>query len=371
VLAVATLAYPDHQKKKGLEWSKPAQIGALVLNILFQLATAVANVVASWFGPVSIVAPTTLGSMLLFSMIMFGLIVRLEKFSKETRVGTYMITVAVVLLPVVGPEAQEGQDILHLLSQPLAATWSALLIAASIVSTVGLVFIAKRVGEGTMEKKTKASFICNLVAQTAAGVLGLSLARMLILVTGPALVVTIILAGISGAIQGYACILQSTTVNQNTFVPASTAANIAANALTGIIVWRDLATVQSGVGYVCTFILMILGIYLLSDLDLCADLCARQDTDIMSAKQDTDSMVDEEIEGMTNSLQVSPIDKESTVSVDYDQPIVVDEEVECMSNSLQVSPIDKEITVAVDYDQPIVADHGITKRSCHSNAESG
>jgi len=92
VLATAALAYPNAQREKGAnEWSALAQLSALVLNIILQLANSAVNVIASWFGPVSVVLPTILSAQLLFNMVVFGLLIRLEKFSKETRVGTYVL----------------------------------------------------------------------------------------------------------------------------------------------------------------------------------------------------------------------------------------------------------------------------------------
>ena len=232
VLATAALAYPDAQRSKGIEWSRLAQIGAFVLNITIQLANSGVNVVASWFGPVSIVLPTIVSAQLLFNMIMFGVLIRLEKFSKETRVGTYLLVLATVLLPIVGPSAQQEQDIVKLLLQPVATAWTALLFAGMLGSAIGLPIVNRMNGEGTAAKKSRLCFLLNIVAQTTAGVLGVTLSKAFVLVDGLALVITIILWAVTGLVHMYAVVLQATTVSQATFVPSLVAANISINAIT-------------------------------------------------------------------------------------------------------------------------------------------
>ena len=139
VLATAILAYPDAQKVRGNPWSPCAQHLALLLSLLFQVGIAIATIAATWFGPVSIVVPTSCSAQLLFNMGMFGVILGLESFTKSMRVGAYVVVLAAILLPVVGPGVQQDQDIMALLQQTRSIVWSSLLLAALAISTVGLV----------------------------------------------------------------------------------------------------------------------------------------------------------------------------------------------------------------------------------------
>lgn len=66
----------------------------------------------------------------------------------------------------------------------------------------------------------------------------------------------------------YATVLQATTVSQAKFVPVSVGTKIAANALTGIIIWEDWRVVSSWIGYLCVFLYLLLGNYLLCDVDV-------------------------------------------------------------------------------------------------------
>jgi hypothetical protein len=64
-------------------------------------------------------------------------------------------------------------------------------------------------------------------------------------------------------------VVQSTAVEQNSFVPLNAATTIFINAITGMLVWDDWRVVQSWAGYVCVFLLLVLGCtLLLGDLSL-------------------------------------------------------------------------------------------------------
>ena len=60
-----------------------------------------------------------------------------------------------------------------------------------------------------------------------------------------------------------AIVVQSTTVQQNTFVPLNATCIITVNALTGIIIWEDWRVVQNWLGYCTVFVQLIIGNYLL------------------------------------------------------------------------------------------------------------
>lgn len=273
VLATAILAYPDAQKVRGKPWSPCAQCCALLLSLFFQLGIAIATIAATWFGPVSIVVPTSSSAQLLFNMCMFGVILGLESFTKSMRVGAYVVVLAAILLPVVGPGVQQNQDILALLQQTRSIVWSTLLLASLVISTVGLVLSNMRRKQQQQQAPTITAndynmFVFNLMAQTSGAVVGTTVAKMFVLVEGAALGVCIAIWFVSSIILVYATILQATTVVQGKFVPLSVGTKIAVNALTGIIIWEDFLVVASWIGYVCVFLYLMLGNYLLCDVDV-------------------------------------------------------------------------------------------------------
>lgn len=246
VLATAILAYPDAQKVRGNPWSPCAQHMALLLSLLFQVGIAIATIAATWYGPVSIVVPTSSSAQLLFNMGMFGVILGLESFTKSMRVGAYVVVLAAILLPVVGPGVQQDQDIIALLQQTRSIVWASLLLAALAISTVGLVVsnISRKQQQATGATNTENHnmFVFNLIAQTSGAVVGTTVAKMFVLVEGAALGVCIAIWLVSSLILVYATILQATTVVQGKFVPLSVGTKIAVNAITGELIlalWTD------------------------------------------------------------------------------------------------------------------------------------
>ena len=109
VTATAVLAYREaDERRTGKEWRKLAQSLALGCNVALQLVSSiVGNLFATWYGPISIVGPIFLSSQLLANMLVFGWLLGLESFNKDMRIGTYIVVTAVVLLPIVGPTAQD------------------------------------------------------------------------------------------------------------------------------------------------------------------------------------------------------------------------------------------------------------------------
>jgi hypothetical protein len=197
-------------------------------------------------------------------MFVFGYLLGLESFTKDMRVGTYVVVLAVVLLPTVGPAAQEDQDIMSLVDQWYDLTWGALLVVGMGVSTALLLLL-------DVPKLVEWRRMALLVAARAAAFsVNLTVSKVMVLdVTTAILVSAIILKIVSGAIITYALIVQSTAVTQAKFVPLNASMLIVVNALTGIIVWEDWRVVGSWIGYVCVFLYLVLGCYLLlGDIEL-------------------------------------------------------------------------------------------------------
>lgn len=266
VLATAVLAYPDAQAKKGNEFGKCAQRVAVLLSLLFQLGIAGTSITATWYGPVSLVVPTSSSAQLLFNMLMFGVVLGLEKFTKDMRVGAYVVALAAILLPVVGPGIQEDQDIQALLMKIGSIIWSAILLASMCSSGVGLAVSNIRRKRGV--DQTSQMFAFNLIVQTTAAVVGTTVSKMFVLVEGAALGVSLAIWIISSLLLVYATVLQATTVSQAKFVPLSVGTKITCNMVTGIIIWEDWRVVTSWVGYVCVFLYLMLGNYLLCEVDV-------------------------------------------------------------------------------------------------------
>jgi hypothetical protein len=260
VLATAILAYKDAVEcETGRKWSRAAYICALAANISLQVtSTTLGNLFAPWFGPVSLVGPIFLCAQLVANMIIFGYILGLESFNKDMKVGTYVVVIGVVVLPVVGPAAQEDQDIAALLGHQYALAWSGVLVVGMLVG-LALLLVLKL----TMLRE---SYRIALLLMTRATAFSVNLTVSKLMVMDVSLIVLITSIGLkvaSGLVDTYACIVQASAVPQATFAPLNASALIVVNAITGMIIWEDWRVVGSWLGYACIFMQLILGNYLL------------------------------------------------------------------------------------------------------------
>jgi len=278
VIAVAVVVIANNrvitgQKGKEVDLSRCCQVFVVMTNIFFYLLHSIAGVVASLFGPVSIVVPVILSSHLVFNMIMFGPLLHTEKFPKEVRTGTFIVAISTILLPIVGPTVQHDQDIIKLLYQP-----SSLMLLALSGSLIGLAFpimiyegkrfarVKESFGYSGSEYST-VSFVTNVLTQSISQVIQTTSSKMFALVTGKDLGIAIAVFSISTITQSVAILQQGTTVKQSTFSPMNTLATIFLNAIFGIVIWEDWKVVQSWIGYSFMLIQVVLGNYLLSDFE--------------------------------------------------------------------------------------------------------
>ena len=178
------------------------------------------------------------------------------------RVGTYVIVVAVILLPAVGPKTQQDQDIIYLFHQWYAIAWFALLLCATAVTGWWLV-------TGLDEFSTQTRFWILLTARSASIAVNLTVSRSFILSPSHLMLICfLILKVTSGAVYTYAIIVQAWAVDQARFVPLNTTTIILVNAATGILIWEDWKVIQSWHGYACVFVLLGLGCDLLLTVPL-------------------------------------------------------------------------------------------------------
>lgn len=217
--STAVLAVPDAREKEGVElpWWLPKV--ALASNVIMQLLGSLSsNLFATWYGPVSVVAPIYFSATLVTNLIIFGTLLGLEYFNKIMIIGTYIIAIGTVLLQVVGPGIQDDQDIGELLKHSYAITWFILLLVGMIVSTI---FMLQKQYEETKQ------IIILLVARSTSYTLNLTVSRAFLLdPTYFVLVTFVVIKMVSGSIYTYAIVVQSTTVTQSKFVPLNATAII-------------------------------------------------------------------------------------------------------------------------------------------------
>lgn len=262
VAATAVTAVPSVRKKEGIAMKWWVQWLAIAGNVALQaVGSLFSHLVATWYGPVSLVVPFFYSATLLSNMMIFGLLG--ERFTKNMRVGTYVIVVAVILLPMVGPDIQEGQNISSLMSHFYSIAWFVVLLVACAVT--GLLLLVCDISQYQIRYRVAIL----LVARAASISVNLTVSRAFVLGLNDALLAAfIIIKVVSGAIYTYAIVVQSVTVEQASFVPLNATTIIIVNALTGIVIWEDWRVVSSWYGYGCIFILLGLGCDLLLSVPL-------------------------------------------------------------------------------------------------------
>jgi hypothetical protein len=213
VLANFSLSYPDYLAKKG---KKPfpgyKHTYGVWINFTLQTLSEVGSI-ATWFGPVSLCVPVGLGSMLLLNMLFYGIVCPINHFTKDMRVGTYVIAVAIVLLPVDGPGAQDDQDIMALLEKPLSLIWTILIVAA-LFYTSAILFIK----DVKSYPSLKGSVIL-IASQGAAVVVYNTAAKMFVIVKGWKLAAAISMWFIASSSLTISSMVAAVAVDQSKYVP--------------------------------------------------------------------------------------------------------------------------------------------------------
>ncbi|KAG7367004.1 hypothetical protein IV203_029674 [Nitzschia inconspicua] len=261
VAATAVTAIPAVREKEGIEVNQWIRWLSVLGNLtLAGIGSIFGHLIATWFGPVSIVIPYFFSSTLLCNMAIVGLL--REPFNKNMRVGTLVIVVAVILLPVVGPTAQEGQIFSNLMSHWYSRLWFSFLLATAVVTGIIISTDVTRYSIRTRKiilLLARASSLCMNVTASRSFILG---------PTGAFLGVLIALKLASGTLYSSAIVVQSFAVEQSIFVPLNATTIIIVNALTGVIIWEEWRCVQSWLGYMCVFVLLGLGCDLLLSVPL-------------------------------------------------------------------------------------------------------
>lgn len=269
VLAPLCLAYPKSRAaKSGIPWSKTSQFLAYTLNIILQVISNGFGVLASWYGPVTLVLPYRLAAQIAINLIVFEWIMKLEESTLGKTVGTIMIVIATMTLPTVGPEEQDDLNMVIEIEDVLSLIWTAFLILGMLVSLAWLLLRQFRLRKPppTIERHSpllskRNTFIILLVVQVTSNVLDPTSSKIMLDIAGNKKLLTgdIVFYTLITIASIYAVFVQSTSVNQSIFVPAMGAATVILNNLTGIIIWNDYRTVKSWSGYFLVLVMLLFG----------------------------------------------------------------------------------------------------------------
>ena len=262
-LANVVILYEDDRAKAGHKASRCRKICAMLLTLLFLGLSTLFLTVAPWFGPISLYGPTAMSSKMITNVILVGGVMKRDKLTKETQVATAIVVIAVLLLPLVGPGIQDDQDVEELFFMPHALAVNIFLLVVFVLSSIYMFAV---------NLSTKPQWLVQVVllnVSVIASAMAGTLSKALIGVSGPfqaVLLITYIAMQIIHIIEN---IIEATAVDSLIFfIPLYTLMSLVLNAILGIVVWEDWRVIESYLGYLCTFVLMLLGVYLLSDLDV-------------------------------------------------------------------------------------------------------
>jgi len=254
-------------RHRRLDGSSPKEITGsassllYVVNVVLNLMSIAYFLAGVQYGPVSIAMPILTASKLASSMG-FQIWAGIGAYTKSTRIGTYVLCVAIVCLIEQGPEEPENPDMFELLKKPLAYGW----LIAVLVAMVSSWILSYRFTENSL---TGVVVYSTLVATSTA--LSASIGKSFSLVSGNAYIVSISLYLLLGAVSFFYSAKASFIFNLETFMTVSECIQLTVNALNGLCIWEDWVSIHTKkhtITYLSIYTLIILGAILCTDIDV-------------------------------------------------------------------------------------------------------
>lgn len=270
VLSTMVLAYPEHKARSGQPFGKCCTRFAVVVNLLLMGVASVAYIVGSWFGPVSLSVPVVMASKLLFNLLIVGVVLKMENFNKNQRVGTYVIAFAIFALPEVGPKPIPTQKAMVLMVRPLSIIWSAVMCGTMLLTIIAMIVlkcIKSKYGKEATDRPTLMLAVL-VTAQVTSAVIGTSVGKIFADAEGSMVGICLGLFVVTAVVNVGSLMMAASSVNQGIFVPLQTCATLGVNMVTGLLIWEDATVIDQWVAYISLYWLMGLGIYMLTNGDV-------------------------------------------------------------------------------------------------------
>eukprot|EP00928_Gymnodinium_smaydae_P076447 TRINITY_DN59487_c0_g1_i1.p1 TRINITY_DN59487_c0_g1~~TRINITY_DN59487_c0_g1_i1.p1 ORF type:complete len:350 (-),score=25.61 TRINITY_DN59487_c0_g1_i1:169-1218(-) len=266
--SVLLLALPAHTAKlRHEEVGKRKQQVLMVLYVCVNAGSVLPLVASTHNGPVAVAVPVMLASQLLSNMIA-QVVAGSLTYSKQMRVGTYVLSVAALQLIDVGPtDPAEPIDPFSLLGESTSIAWMLFMAISLVGSALALPFVF----HSSQDSLAKLFVYATIIGVSSA--LNNSLSKCVTLVSGYYAVAFMFLYTCMGATSTIASAYGNMGLNNAISVPVFTCMQVAINGLTGICVWGDAARVPNKIAYSCVYVFIMIGIYLCSSVEL--DLLTR------------------------------------------------------------------------------------------------
>lgn len=265
-LAGIAVSLPVHYAKAAhKELSSAKHAASVAANLVLTGAGVVLGILALSQGEVSIIFPLSVASSLTSNMVLQGCL-GLAKYTRDSIVGTLVLVFAVMMLSDIGPpppkKALSQKEVLAMMSAFQAVAF----IAASL--SVMLVCLAALVS-----KKVKANMAMLIAFALVGGtstVLNTSIQKMISLsipLVGKVLLglVYVVLACVG---LGVGAMANGSLPDPSKFVPISNGVNLILNCCAGLFIWGDGPRLTYPVCYAMVYVLVVLGTYLVSSIDI-------------------------------------------------------------------------------------------------------
>eukprot|EP00554_Chaetoceros_debilis_P007818 CAMPEP_0194076866 /NCGR_PEP_ID=MMETSP0149-20130528/3615_1 /TAXON_ID=122233 /ORGANISM="Chaetoceros debilis, Strain MM31A-1" /LENGTH=520 /DNA_ID=CAMNT_0038757743 /DNA_START=49 /DNA_END=1611 /DNA_ORIENTATION=+ len=252
-------------EQKAKKVSRRKWVLAYVANTTFAIIGGTVTLFGSWYGPVSLFSPVKQVSQILSNTIMFSYILKTETLpSKETNVGNLMIAIATISLVFVGTEVNEEPiNPADVVDSDVKIVFGGVLLCITILITFPYQFILGFTNLPCLTERV--NFVLLLVTECVHAVVSTSASKLVPLLKGQWMLFSFVIALMVITIftVWYSALLRSTFISSQTvYVPLMLSVNVVLNAIMGLIIWDD--RIQNLGGYACTYLFLILGVYLMA-----------------------------------------------------------------------------------------------------------
>jgi len=294
-LSFSVLSWASYLEQK--EPGKPRKCWARPVNLVLSLVGSLCFIWATTKGPVALAMPCQTAAQLIANMLLEMLLVK-KNFNNQRRVGTFIVAVAIAELIDVGPKPIDAkdQDVFSLIFEPPAIAFEIFLVCAFVIGII-LLWCEKRRTKnsgavGTLRTDPLRQGVANnhthhllavkgmvgyLLAQASTIVATTSIGKCLGLFTvGWHKYLTLAAYIAISAITVIVATWAAERVDMSVYVPLYAFTKLSINCFAGICIWQDWKTITSWVAYPCVYLMMLLGVYLLSEVDLVEAMASRR-----------------------------------------------------------------------------------------------
>lgn len=263
-LAAIVIAYPAHRAARTK--INPGACSKLLILIANLLCTGIGigiGIYVSGFASVAITFPAAMGMQLLSNMVLQTCL-GIATYTKNFVVGTLVLTAAVVTLKDIGPKDPGNlpeDKVIAMLLNPYSYGY---IVASVLACLFGLCALG-----GKWVTNNNARLFTYAVIGSSGTVLNATIGKLVQMnldlnVKVSFGVAYVLNACLCLAINGYA---NGTLEDPSRFVPVTAGMNLMLTGLAGLCIWGDMERVRYPLAYAMIYILILLGIYDVSDFD--------------------------------------------------------------------------------------------------------